>query len=558
MLTQANIGKHNLYESSAEAQLKVCIEELLSQWPTSEPSLRTRDSAYFDFVTVKKEARSLFHEWVSNLTFKGYINSIQEIIDIAQPRQHQLKYLLPQPTCNYQALRHHITFTDLLNKPPPADLAAFQKSTDGLINIFAPHQVTDLNPAGLLDSTEDNKLTNLLGTLKDKAVGTYERVYIDDLHGSCTAFKKNATAQTVLGLKKVDIEDAKDAAGARVTSIFENICSHLEAPVNPGEELCYQASISPRLSPGIVLAHIASSSSLLQNEDWKSIIVQYGISITKLQRAERLLKCFDKKVDLLEELKNPGHHDWDPLNYPDWLLLELENNILIRPDQAQVAKEMISPSAGGNSIMQLNMGLGKSSVIVPVVSATLADKKKLARVVVLKSLSTQMHHLLVNKLGGMINRPIYFIPISRSLKMSVELAGRIQQIYSDCKRFGGILLVQPEHLLSFELLGLDKMMGNSVDKQVGEIMVKTQSKFHSVPPPHNPLFRNLVSRFCTVVYGTTKVIALFQLRYSRKSEIWMLKRNSFARFNVFEQRLKLYPIALYANGEARNGQSPCI
>jgi len=47
--------------------------------------------------------------------------------------------------------------------------------------------------------------------------------------------------------------------------------------------------------------------------------------------------------------------------------------------------------------MQLNMGLGRSSVIVPIVAATLADRSKLARVVVLKSLSEQMFQLLVKK-----------------------------------------------------------------------------------------------------------------------------------------------------------------
>jgi D-arabinose 5-phosphate isomerase GutQ len=40
--------------------------------------------------------------------------------------------------------------------------------------------------------------------------------------------------------------------------------------------------------------------------------------------------------------------------------------------------------------MQLNMGLGKSSVVVPIVAATLADTTKLAKVVILKELSEQM------------------------------------------------------------------------------------------------------------------------------------------------------------------------
>lgn len=55
--------------------------------------------------------------------------------------------------------------------------------------------------------------------------------------------------------------------------------------------------------------------------------------------------------------------------------------------------------------MQLNMGEGKSSVIVPIVVAALADCSKLVRVVVNKAQSRQMLHELVSKLGGLINRP---------------------------------------------------------------------------------------------------------------------------------------------------------
>lgn len=48
-------------------------------------------------------------------------------------------------------------------------------------------------------------------------------------------------------------------------------------------------------------------------------------------------------------------------------------------------------------VLQLNMGEGKSHVIVPLVAAALADSKTLARVVVLKPLAGQMFHLLVER-----------------------------------------------------------------------------------------------------------------------------------------------------------------
>jgi hypothetical protein len=64
------------------------------------------------------------------------------------------------------------------------------------------------------------------------------------------------------------------------------------------------------------------------------------------------------------ELLNHGHIGWKPEEYPEWMLFEIENNLLIRPTQAQIAKETLAPSARANCAMQLNMGDGKSSVIV--------------------------------------------------------------------------------------------------------------------------------------------------------------------------------------------------
>lgn len=57
--------------------------------------------------------------------------------------------------------------------------------------------------------------------------------------------------------------------------------------------------------------------------------------------------------------------------------------------------------------MQLNMGEGKSSVIVPIVAAALADGSRVVRVLVAKSQSKQMLQMLMSKLGGLLDRVVY-------------------------------------------------------------------------------------------------------------------------------------------------------
>jgi hypothetical protein len=79
--------------------------------------------------------------------------------------------------------------------------------------------------------------------------------------------------------------------------------------------------------------------------------------------------------------------------------------------------------------MQLNMGEGKSSVIVPIVAAALADGSRLVRVIVAKPQSRQMLEMLISKLGGLLDRRVYHMPFSRALKLTEVEALEIGEIY---------------------------------------------------------------------------------------------------------------------------------
>ena len=117
---------------------------------------------------------------------------------------------------------------------------------------------------------------------------------------------------------------------------------------------------------------------------------------------------------------------------------------------------MIHPPDGRNTALQLNMGEGKSSVIVPMAAAILANRQQLVRVIVLKALSSQMFELLRQRLSGLCNRRIYYIPFSRQTPVSDEDICLIQRLYQQCMDFGGILVAQPEHILSLKLMTVDR------------------------------------------------------------------------------------------------------
>jgi len=82
---------------------------------------------------------------------------------------------------------------------------------------------------------------------------------------------------------------------------------------------------------------------------------------------------------------------------------------------------------------------------------------------------------MVSKLGGLLNRRIYHMPFSRALKLSVSQADMIGEIYNDCMTSRGIMLVQPEHILSFKLMGIECLLSGQPD--LGRSLLRTQHFF---------------------------------------------------------------------------------
>jgi hypothetical protein len=143
----------------------------------------------------------------------------------------------------------------------------------------------------------------------------------------------------------------------------------------------------------------------------------------------------------------------------------LQGDFHIRGVQADVTLKMISPPSGESTAMQVNMGEGKSSVILPISAATLADGNQLVRVIVPKPLATQMFRLLVDRLGGLVNRPIYHLPFSRALigRYSHHQFEVLRELLSECVHDRGILVVQPEHVLSLKLTSVERQLQECLD-----------------------------------------------------------------------------------------------
>jgi hypothetical protein len=139
----------------------------------------------------------------------------------------------------------------------------------------------------------------------------------------------------------------------------------------------------------------------------------------------------------------------------------------------KVTGEMISPSTGHeNSVLQLQLGAGKSSVIVPMAAASLADSRTLVRVVVLKQLSQQMFDLLVLRLGNLSDRRVLSLPFSRSVKIDKTNLHRIDCLFKEAARDGAVLVAQPEHILSLKLMTVERSILAETDPDQVDIASK--------------------------------------------------------------------------------------
>lgn len=227
------------------------------------------------------------------------------------------------------------------------------------------------------------------------------------------------------------------------------------------------SGLSPRLNPIYLLQcllHGLNSKPGEFNPGLLRLLGALAVLWTELKRFNRimvLLQTKDKSLsELKSELENPGHENWSPVEYPEWLILELELDIMIRPIQVSVAHQMISMPDGGNGVMQLNMGEGKTSVVVPMLCVTLSkDKNSLCRITVLSSLFKTNVNLLTFTLGGaVLSRRVYTFPCRRDMKFDVETLDKMLKCYQECLKMKSVVVTLPEYRLSFRLLAFDKAL----------------------------------------------------------------------------------------------------
>jgi len=447
------------------AQIAALADEIKSMWPCEQPGIGgLNDPLDYPLIHVPKVFESLvlwFDRWNRNFHFRRHILEVQQVLDATNTEidpVFQYHHFGPYTYTTTQKIRSTIRLSDLLRRYPPAlPTCPASLMKDIVLQRSGTH----------LGSRHDS----LDGLLRDFRVthSMFRQRYAKGLEDSLEALHVEETPSRNVGPRRdlpQELIDLLKISEDYMSEIFEAIAMQLGPVRQGGSTMAYEAGLWPRVSPVLLLQHLATGASNLLSSEWRIVIVTFGIAITMAQRLRRLLRLLGRctsgnpSADFQKELDNRGHQGWDPLLHPDWVLIEIENDFLIRSVQSEIASSMIAPPENRNSIIQLCMGEGKTSVIVPIVAAFLADGTKLVRVVVLKPLLGQMFQTLRQKLGGLVNRRIFFLPFSRRTRLEKKNAERVRWLYEECMRNNGILLVQPEHILSFKLVGLERLFNS--------------------------------------------------------------------------------------------------
>ncbi|KAH7122883.1 hypothetical protein EDB81DRAFT_861125 [Dactylonectria macrodidyma] len=497
---QAELFKH---EYKVEEDSKFFANFLLTQWPCIEPSIRGLDrSVLIDLPSALEAIRPEWKRLYMNMDLTKHLREVQKILD---RRTSKVAYELPvvvlsddsfpirlrgkevadlsqlmlNPVSPRPAVR---SFNDTINRPflsqsdfviqgvsrlpwpgggPPAKQLGYRRNMSKKYSSVPLPTPEDVNRSTLELEMISKPLEN--------SRSAERRRYAGDLQKSLAAFRLINPSTDATNQAVYTRESSIEVISQRANECFSRIRSALDASSTNFSsrriEWLKAGGMWPVITKGTVLGQLRSTASQeLFGSGMRKELINLGVKVTELQREIRLhdLALKNASGQYYEENANKGHSNWNPDEYPDWLLLEIESNMMIRPVQIDVAKATISPESGSNSVLQMNMGQGKTSCIIPMVAAALADKTRLVRVIVPKALLQQTSQLLQSRLGGILGRQLRHVPFSRRTATANEKIKAYWEIHKDMMKSAGIMICQPDHIMSFMLSGCQRLVDDKL------------------------------------------------------------------------------------------------
>ena len=458
----------NLSNNYSLDKMSTILVEVNNAWSNNHDY---QDKSNLVTSTDKTRINQLLKSWKNNLKLRTFLESIQDSIGsfaiqqfVTKVSSYPQEFLIESIKNHYRievkrtntlinhkllsnaAKKFHYLYSDYFNKPRAI------RRTIKLQNEF----FNQIFP--VINNHQNNSLNEITDYFKNQLNKSWEKFLADEL-----TQKENPSVEEIVEYLNYLRE--------------ETICgwNELIRSITDGNEHLFKIGLVTRITPNTLVSsyYHQNVERLDLTTDQQTLLGGILVNWTLEQQLERAMRfaIHNKWDDFTNEISNIPHSNWIPSEHVPWLILELEMNITIREIQIKVARHMMQPNMNiddntiKNIVIQMNMGEGKTSVILPMLAVSLCSSSSasLVRIIVLKSLFTMNYQSLRYKLGGLLNRRVFSFACRRDMKFDAreieQIDNRFKQALCNCD----VILTSPEDILSFDLLTIDKCRRNEFE-----------------------------------------------------------------------------------------------
>jgi hypothetical protein len=368
------------HERDVNSELEDIARRLIEQWPCEEPSGLELPS--FELVNLSEALESILPEWhrlYRNWQLSTWIGLVQDqlrsrrsdrvtfIPDNLLPSQ-DLSDIRPaiswRPCLSELLLRVNMDDRLLIHKPAADKPASGHGDKHHSQTMIQRHPST---PSSSRPTTQEiSELHDIVQNLA-RSESTIKKNYAAALMSSIESFRQRPDTDALMTplSDETDISQSRRVSQDRMHDHFRHLTHSLEQ----NDSRCRWLKLGgiwPAVTPIALLEELRSISPMPYDVTVKEALTAYGVSIAATQRLARMenSNLQGDALRLEQDRRNLGHTNWDPLQHPDWLLLEIDANITLRPNQSDVAAATIWPPSQDNSVLQMNMGEGIPALVI--------------------------------------------------------------------------------------------------------------------------------------------------------------------------------------------------
>ncbi|CAF3462404.1 unnamed protein product [Rotaria socialis] len=419
----------------------------------------------------------------SNLKLRLFLECVQSLICSVPIKQFDIKVTCSAQNFVIESLKDHYQI----------QMKITNKTIEPALLRSAEHKFHQFNTYSFNQPTKSIRKTNRQKKFPQEIFPSINNK--NNPPTEITNYFKKQLSESWKKLLSDDEDEKENPAIEEITEALDlfrhestRLYNEFSKSITLSNEQLFEAGLLFRITPTVLIPLLLEkdlnpenvSSFKLTNNQY-TILGGIIVNWTFEQQMERTLHfaTHNKREDFRNEVSHIPHSNWKPSEHIPWLVLELEMNITIREIQIKVANHMMQPnmrvdnSTVQNIVTQMNMGEGKTAVILPMLAAYLSSSNlSLARIIVLKSLFPTNYQSLRYKLGGLLNRRIFPFACRRDMNFKDQQINQIFERFKHGLRNCDIILTTSEDILSFDLLTIDKCRRHQFD--VGRSMLTVQ------------------------------------------------------------------------------------